>query len=84
MPMVAMIVMLLQPQYNLLVRDRFEVEYAPVFAQYGMGMWSTDTTYWAIGLIDGRHHDMVAACVGTAVWQVQQGCDSRGLAAEPP
>jgi aryl-alcohol dehydrogenase-like predicted oxidoreductase len=30
--------MLLQPQYNLLARNRFEVEYAPVFAQYGMGM----------------------------------------------
>jgi aryl-alcohol dehydrogenase-like predicted oxidoreductase len=27
-----------QPQYNLLWRDRFEVEYAPVFAQFGMGL----------------------------------------------
>ena len=31
-----------QPQYNLLVRDRFEKEYAPLFTKYGYG-----TTIWS-------------------------------------
>lgn len=31
-----------QPQYNLLDRERFEVEYAPVFEKYKIGstIWS--------------------------------------------
>ena len=42
-----------QPQYNLLHRIRFEREYAPVLAQYGMG-----TTIWsplASGLLSGKY-----------------------------
>ena len=30
----------MQPQYNLLHRTRFEVEYQPLYAQYGMGVSS--------------------------------------------
>ncbi|MEH6567582.1 MAG: aldo/keto reductase [Halioglobus sp.] len=42
-----------QPQYNLLDRERFEVEYAPVFEKYGMG-----TTTWsplASGALTGKY-----------------------------
>ncbi|GAB4140521.1 MAG: aldo/keto reductase [Bacteroidia bacterium] len=42
-----------QPQYNLLWRHRFEVEYKPVFDQYGMG-----TTIWsplASGYLTGKY-----------------------------
>lgn len=42
-----------QPQYNMLHRKRFEVEYQPLFAQYGMG-----TTIWsplASGLLSGKY-----------------------------
>ena len=41
------------PQYNLLVRDRFEVEYKPIFNKYGMG-----TTTWsplASGALTGKY-----------------------------
>ena len=44
-----------QPQYNLLDRERFEVEYAPVFDQHGMG-----TTIWsplASGALTGKYLD---------------------------
>ncbi len=44
-----------QPQYNLLDRERFEVEYAPVFEQHGMG-----TTIWsplASGALTGKYLD---------------------------
>jgi voltage-dependent potassium channel beta subunit len=44
-----------QPQYNLLDRERFEVEYAPVFERYGMG-----TTTWsplASGALTGKYLD---------------------------
>ena len=40
-----------QPQYNLLHRERVELEYAPLYAEYGMG-----TTIWsplASGLLTG-------------------------------
>lgn len=43
-----------QPQYNLLVRDRFEKEYKPVFDKYGYG-----TTIWsplASGLLSGKYN----------------------------
>jgi len=46
-----------QPQYNLLDRDRFEVEYEPVFKKYGMG-----TTTWsplASGALTGKYLDGV-------------------------
>ena len=42
-----------QPQYNLLDRKRFEVEYAPLFEKYGMG-----TTIWsplASGALTGKY-----------------------------
>ncbi|MEO8748261.1 MAG: aldo/keto reductase [Rhodanobacter sp.] len=48
-----------QPQYNLLHRERVEVEYAPLYAKYGMG-----TTIWsplASGLLTGKYNDGVPA-----------------------
>lgn len=42
-----------QPQYNLLYRDRFEKEYAPIFEKYGLG-----TTVWsplASGVLSGKY-----------------------------
>jgi voltage-dependent potassium channel beta subunit len=42
-----------QPQYNLLHRERVEAEYAPLYAEYGMG-----TTVWsplASGLLTGKY-----------------------------
>lgn len=44
-----------QPQYNLLVRGRFEEEYAPIFKNYGYG-----TTIWsplASGLLTGKYNN---------------------------
>ena len=46
-----------QPQYNLLDRERFEVEYAPLFEKYCMG-----TTTWsplASGALTGKYLDGV-------------------------
>jgi len=46
-----------QPHYNLLHRDRVEVEYAPLYADLGMG-----TTIWsplASGLLTGKYNDGV-------------------------
>ena len=48
-----------QPQYNLLHRERVEVEYAPLYEAYGMG-----TTIWsplASGLLSGKYNDGVPA-----------------------
>jgi aryl-alcohol dehydrogenase-like predicted oxidoreductase len=42
-----------QPQYNLLDRERFEVEYRPIFEKYNMG-----TTIWsplASGALTGKY-----------------------------
>jgi voltage-dependent potassium channel beta subunit len=44
-----------QPQYNLLHRDRFEVEYKPLYEKYGLG-----TTTWstlASGVLTGKYND---------------------------
>ncbi len=44
-----------QPQYNLFHRDRVELEYAPLYAEYGMG-----TTTWSplsSGLLTGKYND---------------------------
>ncbi|MEO8809076.1 MAG: aldo/keto reductase [Rhodanobacter sp.] len=44
-----------QPQYNLLHRERVEVEYAPLYEKYGMG-----TTIWSplsSGLLSGKYND---------------------------
>ncbi|TXS95856.1 aldo/keto reductase [Parahaliea maris] len=46
-----------QPQYNLLDRERFEVEYAPLYEQYGMG-----TTIWsplASGALTGKYLESI-------------------------
>lgn len=48
-----------QPQYNLFVRSRVEQEYAPLYAEYGMG-----TTIWsplASGLLTGKYNDGIPA-----------------------
>jgi voltage-dependent potassium channel beta subunit len=44
-----------QPQYNLLDRRRFEVEYAPIFEKYGMG--STIWSPLASGALTGKYLD---------------------------
>ncbi|MEN6409860.1 MAG: aldo/keto reductase [Anaerolineaceae bacterium] len=44
-----------QPQYNLLHRERFEVEYAPIYKELGYG-----TTIWsplASGLLTGKYNN---------------------------
>lgn len=44
-----------QPQYNMLWREKLEVEYAPLFDQYGLG-----TTVWsplAGGALTGKYND---------------------------
>jgi len=43
-----------QPQYNLLHRDRVELEYAPLYAEYGMG--ATTWSPLASGLLTGRYN----------------------------
>jgi len=48
-----------QPQYNLLHRERVELEYAPLYGEYGMG-----TTIWsplASGLLTGKYNEGVPA-----------------------
>ena len=48
-----------QPQYNLLHRDRVELAYAPLYAEFGLG-----TTIWsplASGLLSGKYNDGVPA-----------------------
>lgn len=48
-----------QPEYNLLRRDRVELEYAPLYAELGLG-----TTVWsplASGLLTGKYGDGVPA-----------------------
>lgn len=44
-----------QPQYNMLVRDRFEKEYNPLYERYKLG-----TTIWsplASGVLSGKYND---------------------------
>ena len=44
-----------QPQYNLLHRERVELEYAPLYGEYGLG-----TTIWsplASGVLTGKYND---------------------------
>jgi len=48
-----------QPQYNLLHRERVELEYAPLYAELGLG-----TTIWsplASGLLTGKYRDGISA-----------------------
>jgi aryl-alcohol dehydrogenase-like predicted oxidoreductase len=47
-----------QPQYSMLWREKFEVEYVPLFDEFGLG-----TTIWsplAGGLLTGKYNDGVA------------------------
>ena len=48
-----------QPQYNLLDRARVESEYAPLYAEYGMG--STIFSPLASGLLTGKYNDGIPA-----------------------
>jgi voltage-dependent potassium channel beta subunit len=48
-----------QPQYNLLCRDRFEKEYARLFADYGYG--STIFSPLGAGLLTGKYNDGIPA-----------------------
>jgi len=46
-----------QPQYNLLHRQRVELEYAPLYAELGLG--TTTFSPLASGLLTGKHNDGV-------------------------
>ncbi|MEI7847835.1 MAG: aldo/keto reductase [Chloroflexota bacterium] len=48
-----------QPQYNMLVRDRFEKEYARLFKDYGYG--STIWSPLASGLLTGKYNNGIPA-----------------------
>jgi voltage-dependent potassium channel beta subunit len=48
-----------QPQYSMLVRERFEVEYAPLFERYGMG--STIWSPLASGVLTGKYNNGIPA-----------------------
>ena len=48
-----------QPQYNMLNRNRFEIEYARVFKDYGYG--STIWSPLASGLLTGKYNDGIPA-----------------------
>jgi voltage-dependent potassium channel beta subunit len=48
-----------QPQYNLLVRERFEKEYARLFKDYGYG--STTWSPLASGLLTGKYNNGIPA-----------------------
>ncbi len=48
-----------QPQYNMFHRERFEVEYARLYQEFGMG-----TTIWsplASGILTGKYNDAIPA-----------------------
>jgi voltage-dependent potassium channel beta subunit len=48
-----------QPQYNMLVRERFEIEYAPLFERYGLG--STIWSPLASGVLTGKYNNGIPA-----------------------
>ncbi len=48
-----------QPQYNLLDRQRVEIEYAPLYAEFGMG--STIFSPLASGMLTGKYNDGIPA-----------------------
>lgn len=48
-----------QSQYNLLERQRIEVEYAPLYAEFGMG--TTIFSPLASGLLTGKYNDGIPA-----------------------
>lgn len=47
-----------QPQYNLLHRERVELEYAPLYSEYGMGI--TTWSPLASGLLTGKYNEGVS------------------------
>jgi voltage-dependent potassium channel beta subunit len=47
-----------QPQYNLLHRQRVELEYAPLYAELGLG--ATTWSPLASGLLTGKYNDVIA------------------------
>ena len=64
-----------QPQYNLLHRERVEVEYASLYADFGMG-----TTTWSplgSGLLTGKYNDGVPP--GSRLAQEGYGWLKRGV-----
>lgn len=71
-----------QPQYNLLARDKVEVEYARLYDEIGLG-----TTIWsplASGLLTGKYRDGVPADSRGALagyeWLGERLSDERSLA----
>jgi voltage-dependent potassium channel beta subunit len=46
-----------QPQYNLLHRERFETEYAPLYDHAGVGLGTTIWSPLASGLLTGKYID---------------------------
>ncbi|KAJ3112597.1 hypothetical protein HK100_002276 [Physocladia obscura] len=48
-----------QPQYNMLHRDRFEREYAPLYAKYGLG--TTIFSPLATGILTGKYNTEIPA-----------------------
>ena len=68
-----------QPQYNLLHRRRVELEYAPLYAELGLG-----TTVWsplASGLLTGKYDDGVpeGSRAGRESWLRERLADGEGL-----
>ena len=64
-----------QPQYNLLDRERVEIEYVPLYADYGMG--TTIFSPLASGLLTGKYNDGIPA--GSRLAQEGLGWLQRGL-----
>ncbi|MEO6155328.1 MAG: aldo/keto reductase [Thermomonas sp.] len=67
-----------QPQYNLLDRKRVEVEYAPLYAEFGMG--TTVFSPLASGLLTGKYNDGIPA--DSRLAQEGYGWLQRGLQGE--
>jgi len=68
-----------QPQYNLLHRERVELEYAPLYAELGLG-----TTIWsplASGLLTGKYNEGVPD--GTRLAREDSAGFKRGVAPAP-
>lgn len=45
-----------QPQYNLLVRDKVEKEFYPLYERHGLGI--TNFSPLKLGLLSGKYNDM--------------------------
>ncbi len=71
-----------QPQYNMLVRERFEKEYARLFKDYGYG--STIWSPLASGLLTGKYNTGIPADSRGALkgyeWLLPRLTDASGLA----